>query len=264
MKIIHVSGCPYEDYEGQITNLDVELFDGEKIRINDEITIEMMDDTFITRKVHIINPKRAGDFYVISERTREKVKSGEYGCSDETTELLSGPCTGTIIVTDVIDYEIKTDEHIAAKKAMEEMEKMICLSPFKELHFGNKSIYDFVQEGYTVPDKVIAYLKTTEPYFVCPGIYEHPFKSGTELLGPYSYTDGNYYWDSNMWKYVVKYHIKLPQEFVDYVMSGQGDQFLYSFIDKNYSENGLISKNKKEGLLCLLSANTTDKDLSDF
>ena len=33
------------------------------------------------------------------------------------------------------------------------------------------------------------------------------------------------FWDRDTWKYVTKYHVKLPQEFVDYVMSGAGDEF---------------------------------------
>ena len=47
MKIISVSGCPYEDYEGQILNLRIELDEGEEITLNDTVSIEMMDDTFL-------------------------------------------------------------------------------------------------------------------------------------------------------------------------------------------------------------------------
>lgn len=66
----------------------------------------------------------------------------------------------------------------------------IILTPYKELKFGELSIYDFVQEGYTVPKKVIACLQTKKPYIMSPGIYNHPFKEGKSLLGPYLYTDG--------------------------------------------------------------------------
>lgn len=109
---------------------------------------------------------------------------------------------------------------------MENVVAKVRFTPFKELHQGDESIYDWVEEGYSVPAKVIAYLKTTEPDVMCPGIYGHPFKPGMELLGPYCYTDGHYRWDRDAWKYVTKYHVRLPQEFVDYVMSGAGDEFL--------------------------------------
>ena len=40
-------------------------------------------------------------------------------------------------------------------------DSLICLTPYRELMGGkDKSIYDFVQEDYSAPDKVIAYLKT--------------------------------------------------------------------------------------------------------
>lgn len=109
---------------------------------------------------------------------------------------------------------------------MENIVAKVCLTPFEELHQGDESIYDWVEEGYTVPAKVIAYLKTAEPYVMSPGVYDHPFKPGMKLLGPYCYADDHYWWDRDAWKYVTKYHVRLPQEFVNYVMSGAGDEFL--------------------------------------
>ena len=176
MKVLSVAGCPYEDYDGQILHLNVELAEGEEIRLNEPITIEMMDGTFLEREVHLINPRYAGDYCVISNKVKKKVETGEYGTSEKITDLVIGSCIADIVVTDVPYHEVKSDEEIVARKAIEEMRKMTCLSPFKELHFGDKSIHDYVQEGYTVPDKVIAYLRITEPYMMCPGIYEHPFK----------------------------------------------------------------------------------------
>ena len=46
----------------------------------------------------------------------------------------------------------------------------ICLSPFKEINCGSEYIYDYVKDGYTVPDKVIAYLRNSAPSLVCPGV----------------------------------------------------------------------------------------------
>ncbi len=98
----------------------------------------------------------------------------------------------------------------------------ICIFPFREIRCGKDSIYDHVQSGYAVPEKVIAYLRAGRPCTVSPGIYDHPFRPGTTLLGPYLYTDGHYVWDRDTWKYVVKYHVTLPQEFVAHVMADEG------------------------------------------
>lgn len=97
--------------------------------------------------------------------------------------------------------------------------KKISISPFKEINCGSESIYDYVKAGYTVPDKVIAYLRTKSPHLVCPGVYEHPFMKGKTVPGPYLCTDNHYLWERNTWEYVVKYHVTLPQEFIDHVMS---------------------------------------------
>ncbi len=102
----------------------------------------------------------------------------------------------------------------------------INVMPFDEIRGGDLSIYDYVEEGYSVPEKVIEYLRTREPYMMSPGIYPHPFKKGEHLLGPYWYGDGKYYWDRDAWKYVLKYHVKLPQDFIEHVMSDEGTTFL--------------------------------------
>lgn len=95
----------------------------------------------------------------------------------------------------------------------------ICLSPFKEINCGSESIYDYVKDGHMVPDTVITYLKSTTPYLMCPGVYEHPFNKGKMIPGPYLCKDDNFYWEQNTWEYVAKHHVVLPQKFIDYVMS---------------------------------------------
>ena len=111
------------------------------------------------------------------------------------------------------------------------MENLICISPFKELRGGEESIYDYIDKDFSVPDKVIAYLRVKTGCLARPGIYEHPFKVGMRLLGPFKYTDGKYIWDSDLWKYVLKYHVTLPQEFVDYVMSSVLDDYFIQHIE---------------------------------
>lgn len=76
-------------------------------------------------------------------------------------------------------------------------DNIINITPYKELHLGKLSIYDFVDKNASekISCQVIEYLQTQKPYVMSPGIYEHPFKKGQRLLGTYCYTDGKYSWD---------------------------------------------------------------------
>lgn len=97
-----------------------------------------------------------------------------------------------------------------------------------------------------------------------PGIYKHPFKD-MELLGPYYYTDGEYCWDRDTWKYVVKYHVTLPQEFIDKVMSDRGTEFLELFYKSDESWGKEIGKLKERpNTVCLLPEDAGDSSLEDF
>ena len=265
MELLDVAGCPYEDYNGQILNIRYRLAANETVRLGDILTVELMDGSLIEREIKIINPKYAGDYSYVSYKMKEKVISGEYGTS-KIASVVTGPCIATFVVTDVAYHEVKTEQEIEARKAMEMQEKMVCISPFKETHCGDHSIYDFVKEGYTVPNKVITYLKTTEPYMMCPGIYEHPFKHGTKLLGPYTYTDGHYWWDRDLWKYVLKYHVSLPQEFVNHVMSNAGTLYLEQFVlqSKSWSKTIESWKNADAPGLILLPDNAGNLELDEF
>lgn len=108
------------------------------------------------------------------------------------------------------------------------------------------------------------YLQTTKPYKVAMGVYQHPFKNMT-LLGPYFYTDGEYYWDRDAWKYVIKYHVKLPPEFINKVMSDIGKVFLEKCSDSDESWSNEI-KNLKENSynLCLMPDDAGDIPLEKF
>ena len=131
----------------------------------------------------------------------------------------SGCYDKSLGVEQIIDYII---EEFSIGYAFQKINVM----PFKEIKGGDRSIYDHIEEGYTVPEKVIRYLQIKKPDVVCMGLYEHPFKPGLTLCGPYLYSDGKYTWDRDAWKYVVKYHVTLPQDFIDYVMSDEGTRFM--------------------------------------
>ena len=151
----------------------------------------------------------------ILQMTPEELKTS-VPCSANAQEK-----TGTFIVFSGIEYD-----KVKSSSGCFENRPEIRLTPYKELKLGYKSIYDYVQVGYTVPPKVIAYLQTKEPSIMSPGIYTHPFKPKKHLLGPYTYTDGLYRWDRDTWKYVLKYGLTLPQSFIDHVMSDEGTEFL--------------------------------------
>lgn len=93
----------------------------------------------------------------------------------------------------------------------------------------------------------------------------HPFKDGKRLLGPYWYGDGKYAWDRDTWKYVVKYHLTLPEEFIEHVMSDAGTQFLekaYCKADSWYQKvEGLEGDNKH---MNFLPKDADDIDIEEF
>ena len=259
MKILSVTGSPDEDNKGEVLNLNIRLEEGEILTRGGSIAIEMMDDTFLDREVKIINPQSAGDYAAVCEAAKQWKQSGK------TLAEIKGPCECKIVVMNVEYHEVKTDEEIRNRQAMEEFNQMVCISPYKEINCGGESIYDNIEEGYTVPDKVIAYLRTTNPYIMGLGIYDHPFKKGVHLSGPYLYTDGYFCWDRDTWKYVVKYGLKLPQEFIDHVMSEAGTRFIESCIEKDESWSTSIKEWKKEqGAACFLPDDAGDVELEEF
>lgn len=263
MEILYVRGCPYEDNEGEVLNLHIRLDEGDVLTEGGNIRIEMMDDSVIEREVKIINPKWAGDYAAVCEEAKQWKQSGE------TLKEIKGPGEWDIVVMHVPYHEVKTEEEIRNRAAMDEfledLNSKVCISPFKELNAGEKSIHDFVVEGYSVPDKVIAYLQTTNSHMMSLGLYEHPFKPGITLCGPYTYTDGYYYWDRDTWKYVLKYHVTLPQEFIDHVMSDAGTEFLEEQAKNNNSWVDRIKDLKEqEGTLCLLPEDAGNIEVDDF
>ncbi len=158
------------------------------------------------------------------------------------------------------------DSGISEETKMEDkIEDKICITPYEELDMGDECIYDYVESGYSVPQQVLLYLRTTKPYLIRLGIYEHPFRKGVTLLGPYTYTDGVYCWDRDTWKYVVKYGLKLPQDFIDHVMSDAGRVFLEEFAAGEESWQKAIAQLKQEkNTLCLLPEDAGDVALEDF
>ena len=98
-----------------------------------------------------------------------------------------------------------------------------------------------------------------------PGIYKHPFRTNRTLLGPYIYTDGAYRWDRDTWKYVVKYGLILPDDFIEYVMSEKGTEFIERQIkSRNSWENTIEEMKKSPNGICLLPDDAGEVSLDDF
>lgn len=249
MEILSVGGCPYERNEGEILNLHVSLDETESISLGDTVKIELMDDSVIEREVVLLNPKYANDYeYIYCPDTYK----------GQITKQVSGKCLCTVVVMNVAYHDVKTEQEISSRRLFNEVRSRKCLTPYKELHWGKESIFDYIDPEFVVCDKVIQYLQTDESYLVAPGIYEHPFIPSKRLLGPYSYTDGQYYWDRDTWKYVVKYHLKLPKEFIDHVLSDKGTEFI-----KAHRHGAKLFLSHDE-LLAHTSTDSTDIPLDDF
>jgi len=140
------------------------------------------------------------------------------------------------------------------------------ITPYKELQFGDKSIYDYVGDiEADIPSKVIDYLQSGNPSLMSPGIYDHPFREGEVLLGPYIFTDSiRYSWDRDTWKYVVNYGLKLPKEFIEFVLSDEGSEALED-MKTGTTWGGVIKDWKEEGsATILLPDDAGDRELNDF
>jgi len=228
--------------------LSIRLGPDEVLNIDDEISIQLMDRSFEKRQI------------ISMRKWKQGTKRGRW----LEVSSLSGGESGEIEIAGIASNRIYTTSHPSFDE-MDRMAKIINITPFKELRSGKMSIYDYVEPGYQVPGVVIAYLQTTKPYLMSPGIYEHPFKPGHRLLGPYRYTDDKFCWDRDTWKYVVKYGLTLPQEFIDHVLSPAGIQFLEEFKRTNPSWESVIrSWTDQPGMLCLLPDNAGNKDLENF
>ena len=232
------------------TILSIKAGADERIEIGQSISIELTDGTYTERKIMTMER-----WFCPEGAKRGKWKKVFYIENGESAEVL---------IKDIKSNTIQTTS-MPRREWFEKFEKMICLTPYKEILGGEESIYEHVSEGYSVPDKVITYLKIAPAFLMSPGVYDHPFKDNTRLLGPYLYSDDTYYWDRDTWKYVVKYGLELPQDFIDHVMSDEGTKFIEESIksDDSWSEVILNWKDQK-GFLCLLPDDAGDKALEDF
>ena len=57
MEVMGISGCPYEDNDGEVLNLRIRLEEGERLVVGDAIVIPMMDGSTLEREIMILSPK---------------------------------------------------------------------------------------------------------------------------------------------------------------------------------------------------------------
>lgn len=245
MEIQFAAVSAYDENHHIIT---VKTDENETIHVGQVIFIERQDETFVE--------------CTISAMRRWKKNPGAKRGEWVDVEFVSNGESCEIDVYGDIGCIQTTSMPSAAER--KRLAAMINLMPYKEINGGDKSIYDYVDENFRVSQKVILYLQTTQPHIVSMGIYQHPFKDMT-LLGPYWYTDGEYYWERDTWKYVLKYHVKLPDAFIDKVMSDVGTAFLESCAESDESWQKRIKAFKENpNMICLMPDDAGDIPLEDF
>ncbi|MBQ5754667.1 MAG: hypothetical protein IIV90_03260, partial [Oscillospiraceae bacterium] len=103
-------------------------------------------------------------------------------------------------------------------------------------------------------------------YLICMTPCDHPFKPGVKLDNLFYKDDYGYCWDGHTWKYVLKYGLTLPEEFIAHVMSEEGTAYINQCIDQNPNWSDAMKKWKKEhqGYLCLMPTREEIKKLEYF
>lgn len=179
------------------TILSIKVDFGEKISVGDYIDIELMDGKCIKKRIETMRR------WVL----KEGAKRGKWISIDYIEDGQS--CE--VYISGIYSNIIRTIS-MPSRQDMERWERIISITPYKEIIGGEESIYDNLDKEVSVPDKVIEYLKVGKCHVAGAGIYEHPFIKGKMLAGPYICTDNTYCWDmNNIWN-VIGENIKSVQK----------------------------------------------------
>jgi hypothetical protein len=97
---------------------------------------------------------------------------------------------------------------------------------YKDLPHGFKSHPELksVISGMAHPhtDAILNYLRSGEVHTACPGLIEDVLSEERILIGsPHIMTDGVWAWPNDLAYYVEKYHVKLPEVFIDHMKSNK-------------------------------------------
>lgn len=245
MEVQFAAVSAYDENHHIIT---IKADDNETIRVGQVISIERQDETFV-------------ECTIAAMRRWKKNPNAKRGKWVDVESISDGESCEIDVYGDIGHIQTTSMPSAAERRRLA---SMINLMPYKEINGGDESIYDYIDADFKVPPKVILYLQTTQPHMVSMGIYKHPFKDMT-LLGPYWYTDGEYYWDRDTWKYVLKYNVTLSKTFIDKVMSDEGTAFLERCAESEDSWAERIKAFKENpNVLCLMPDNAGDVSLEDF
>ena len=92
---------------------------------------------------------------------------------------------------------------------------------FKELNYGDGSggtLSELIQDTpHEWENEIVDYLSTQEPFIVSLGISYDVFYPDKIIGAPNIFTDGVWYWSEDLPYYIKNYHVKLPDEFIEYV-----------------------------------------------
>lgn len=98
---------------------------------------------------------------------------------------------------------------------------------FRDLPHGfpeQPSITDSIQEApLPFEDKIVSYLASGHPVVATAGVvYDILDKSDEKVICSLKLlSDGSWVWPSDLAYYVAKYHVRLPEEFLDHVQQNQ-------------------------------------------
>lgn len=89
---------------------------------------------------------------------------------------------------------------------------------FRELKHGGPNQPSLNESASKEPRpdeaKIVSYLRSGNLLVACPGVGQDALEKG-KLSGPlHIYTDGKWAWPGDLAYYVTKYHVSLPEEFI--------------------------------------------------
>lgn len=201
--------------------LTIESDKGEIIKVGQEIPVELWDRTVRYYPISGMKVWRKGE------------NKGKWIPVEEIRD-------GETCEADV--YGIEGIVHTTSEPSFETVDYYASL---KSIFPKHRSLTELVDPAFAAPDKLIAYMRAANYGPVAPGIMNNPFREGCTYHGPYLKTDGRFIWEASEWKYVYKYHVKPTDEFIDYVMSGEGDSVFIDAIEENRDWSDAIKEYKK-------------------
>ena len=101
-----------------------------------------------------------------------------------------------------------------------EMKKMEIIGRIKELNGeAFPSIKTLIHSEIPQKTRVLRYLKTAEIVSVSPGVMTDVLTGNRTDIQLRCYSDGQFFWRSDVPYYVEKYDMALPEHFIEHILS---------------------------------------------